>query len=1573
MNEQQVVEKNTEEIRKLTKELAERRKAEKQAKKDREDPSSIRQYLFRQTIGKINPMDFLPPSFKTLLSIGGDIKDIFEAKRVKSTVLEGIPEPEPRIPREEKVNPVTEKEREAPVVIFEKGDSPESASSELKSKIIIEKNGFPIETEGGAFDELLDQNQLMVGLIESLLDSSEGINDKLEKFLRAMLFEKENKLELEREKSRLRGGRGGLSGMMGGDGSGDGGDGGQPGFLSNILSEGLGNVLGSVLGGGAVAGGGGIISRVKNRIKNRFGRQTTPSADTGRTRSSRSRTRSSRSRVPTRTPRGLGRSRIPTPRGVGGKLGIILGAGALGSSLYNLFTGDATESYTDPDTGTEMNPFAGGLDPNLIGAAYGTEMMLNTTGLLQKGPSVTGAARNIPGVQSTLNRASQAGSAMRNSTRVQGISRAAAASRNALSSVRGARAVGTAVRAGAVGLGGGAMNLLGGPVGVAALAVQVGMEEYLARLQESNQGKAISLSGGVRREGDSFISASTGETLASLVKTDGLSGTDLADAQKQNRITTSHVALMENTRNITESLIQAERAYNNDDDATARAELIAMQDLLKYRVTLAGNLAGVFGYKAGSPEAEAILSLNMGGEADIEGNVKQRLLQLQEKLSFFEFVDSGTISETIDLLNQSTTTATSEVGKSFESIQTQAEQNVEKSQETVAPKTDTELERILKEQGLSTVETVSSEETDIEKIIENKLQNTKIEEIKKAKQSLDDNAKKIVDLVNVAKSSFERGNDATRVLQTISREITKRKELAAEMSGLLGYKAGSPEAARLSRLSPNGSLDYDVRKILIDMKTDSWFITVEERRANRVIENLDEQIVNLKETNTETFTSKAEEASVRLENLEEENRKTIEESKTSIESMAAENNQNITPDEVSEMPATARGTAIPRTSSARSREAAISKAKLQATYEISKQIDSSELSNVLYEVETNKETGEITVVATLLPDSDMVSPVDVVSTSTESDRSESDVSTEKSTIETNTNRSDSSRSLDSTASRLEQQNSNRVTRISDSAIISPSSSGTGSSRIVPSEDPETQFNNEEDAKAFARQYANQDLAKKLGTYNESTGQYTLPRGVRYQYTRDEDNNTIIATASVRESDAVSNVSRIESDTVRDSSGVESDDSTSQTSDSRETITNRERTLSRLRAVSQLSQALNGSPTGVIPPGVEYNYYRNQQGEVVAEAKLGDMVIDSMGTRKDEFTSVERDVSTTSLSTDSSETNNVERVVPQIEIQTTDSSSSTSGLIERVAATDTAKIFGNSPEDVEDAKEVARMKSDMKLLDRLGTDRLPAGIKHEYQINETTGEVISTSIFSPVSTNQANYFRKMMGNVDIVPNIERTTEPSQNTFTVDSMRSDSARIDSSRLIERSRVESQPTNSTEQISATSSVKILDNSYESQESAKEEARIKSSYALMEKMGTDSLPAGIQYNYQMDQQTGSITATATYSPEITNQANRFREMMLNNSPSFGDTISSSDNSRTVSFSTNRSSNRPTTIESGTLNRNVTMETTQTQMAAASTPPIIRQGDNVTNQTSVIVNSVPTRKQKDFITGTFEPGFSIG
>ena len=1332
MNEKQVVEKNTEELRKLTKELAERRKAEKQAKKDREDPSSIRQYLFRQTIGRINPMDFLPPSFKTLLNIGGDIKDIFEAKRVKSTVLEGIPEPEPRIPREEKVNPVTEKEREAPVVVFEKGDSSKS-TSESKNKIIIEKNGFPIETEGGGFDELLDQNQLMVGLIESLLDSSEGINDKLEKFLRAMLFEKENKLELEREKSRLRGGRGGPSGMMGGDGSGDGVDGGQPGFLSNVLSEGLGTLLGSALGGGAVAGGGGIISRVKNRIKNKFGRTTTPSADTGRT-------RSSRSRGPTRTPRGPGRSRMPRLRGMGGRLGAILGGVTIGSSLYNLFTEDATESYIDPDTGTEMNPFAGGLDPNLIGAAYGTEMMLNATGLLQKGPSVTGAARNIPGVQSTLNRASQAGSAMRNSTRVQGISRAAAASRNALSSVRGARAIGTAVRAGAVGLGGGAMNLLGGPVGVAALAVQVGLEEYLARLQESNQGKAISLSGGVRRDGDSFISASTGETLASLMKTDGLSGTDLADAQKQNRITTSHVALMENTRNIIESLIQAERAYNNDDDATARTELIAMQDLLKYRVTLAGNLAGVFGYRAGSPEAEAILSLNMGGEADIEGNVKQRLLQLQEQLSFFEFVDSGTVSETIDLLNQSTTTATSEVGKSFESIQTRAEQNVERSQETASQKqteTDTELERILKEQGLSNAETVSSEETDIEKIIENKLQNTKIEEIKKAKQSLDDNAKKIIDLVNVAKSSFERGNDATRVLQTVSREITKRKELAAEMSGLLGYKAGSPEAARLSQLSPNGSLDYDVRQILIDIKPEiGWFATVEERRANRVIENLDEQIVNLKETNTETFTSKAEEASVRLENLEEETRKTIEESKTSIESMVGENNQNITPDEVSEMTVTARGTAIPRTSSERSREAAISKAKLQATSEISKQIDSSELSNVLYEVETNKETGEITVVATLLPDSDMISPIDVVSTSTQSDRSESDVSTEKSTIETDTNRSDSS--------------------------------------------------------------------------------------------------------------------NIEFDTT----SRETDISRSQISDTRETISSQERTISRLKAALKLSQQLasDGSPAGELPPGVEYNYYRNEQGQVVAEAKLGDMVIDSMGTRKDEFTSVKRDVSTTSLSTDSSETNNVERVVPEIEIQTTDSSSSTSGLIER-----------------------------------------------------------------------------------------------------------------------SRVESQPTNSTEQISATSSVKILDNSYESQESAKEEARIKSSYALMEKMGTNSLPAGIQYNYQMDQQTGSITATATYSPQITNQVNGSREMRLNNSPSFGDTISSSDNSRTVSFSTNRSSNRPTAIESGTLNRNVTMETTQPQMAAVSTPPIIRQGDNVTNQTSVIVNSVPTRKQKDLITGTFEPGFAIG
>jgi len=762
----------------------------------------------------------------------------------------------------------------------------------------------------------------------------------------------------------------------------------------------------------------------------------------------------------------------------------------------------------------------------------------------------------------------------------------------------------------------------------------------------------------------------------------------------------------------------------------------------------------------------------------------------------------------------------------------------------------------------------------------------------------------------------------------------------------------------------------------------------------------------------------------------------------------------------------------------------------------------------------------------------------------------------------------------STVARSVQQDSNvstsntdDSTRVSDSSISrlteQDSSSGIGSARIIPSEDPETQFNNEEDAKAFARQYANQDLAKKLGTYNESTGQYTLPRGVRYQYTRDKDTNTIIATASVRESDtssdvsrlesdtstsqtsdsretitsqeqklsrlkaalqlsqvlngsrsgiippgveynyyrneqgqvvaeaklgdmvvdsmgtrkdtfttverdvsrlesdAVSDVSRIESDTssdvsriesdavsdvsrlesdtssdvsriesdavsdvsriesdavsdvsrlesdtssdvsriesdavsdvsrlesdtsriesdtssdvsriesdaVSDVSRLESDASTSQTSDSRETITNRERAVSRLEAVSQLSQVLNGSKSGIIPPGVEYNYYRNEQGQVVAEAKLGDMVVDSMGARKDTFTSVERDVSSTSLSTDSNETNNVERVVPQTEVQTTDSSNSSSSSIERVSATDTAKIYGSSPEDVEDAKEVARMKSDMKLMDRLGTDSLPAGIRHEYQINETTGEIISTSIFSPVSTNQANYFRKMMEGVSTVPNIERTIQPSQNTFTIDSTTSDS-----SRFIERS--ESQPTSSTEQISATSSVKILDNSYESQESAKEEARIKSSYALMEKMGTDSLPAGIQYNYQMDQQTGSITATATYSPEITNQANRFREMMLNNSPSFGDTISSSDNSRTVSFSTNRSSNRPTTIESGTLNRNVTMETTQTQMAAASTPPIIRQGDNVTNQTSVVVNSVPTRKQKDLITGTFEPGFAIG
>lgn len=636
------IEKNTNEIKKLTEVLNKRRKEESQRKKFKDDPSSLRQYLYNQTIGKIDIMRFLPPQLRTIFEIGKDLNEIFKAKKIKSSLI-------------------TDSEIET-----------ESPLDEIVDRIQKRTKDPQVETKNG-FTDLINHNTLIIDLLTKLLQSSENIEKDIQKLIDYMLFEKENRLENEREQSRLSRTTQSLLGPDGKPVSPTSPDTSESrgGFISDLVGSifNLENAITSYFG----------LKTIKGGLRTRLGQSVMRRVPgIRRFASSPARTTPPTRRVPPPPPaRTTPPTRTPKtpklPSRFRGRAGGIFGAGLVGMSLYEMLTGDSTESYTT-ETGIESNPFAGGLDPNLITLAYGGEVLSNATGLSSRGADVTNILKNTMNANKTI---SGAKTAIQSSRMVN----SAKTAMTAVKSLKAAQMIGGAGTLAAGGAGS-LMSLAGGPAGLVLLGLQTAGQEYLARLTESNIGKSISLSGGVRRDGDTFFNATTGEPIASLMQTEGLKGQELADAQLQNAFLTSMSKLQTNTNDVIQNIINAKNSYENNKDDEGRIYLETVKDLLKYRVTLAAEVAGVAGVPSGSKEADYFLSLDAGSPPGTDAQMKQILEEMYSNLSWFEWVDGGKMSDTIELLNQTSSTAMSETDKSFSDIQERRFENLRRSQES---------------------------------------------------------------------------------------------------------------------------------------------------------------------------------------------------------------------------------------------------------------------------------------------------------------------------------------------------------------------------------------------------------------------------------------------------------------------------------------------------------------------------------------------------------------------------------------------------------------------------------------------------------------------------------------------------------------------------------------------------------------------------------------------------------------------------------------------------------------------------------------------------------------------------
>jgi len=321
-----------------------------------------------------------------------------------------------------------------------------------------------------------------------------------------------------------------------------------------------------------------------------------------------------------------------------------------------MLDGSATESDSDL-TDVELNSYAGGLNPNLITAAYGAETLASTTGLMSRGPTVSQA----------LSRTGLSGT------------RVATSTRNALSAARASRIAMTAARMGL----GRAAALAGGPVGIAILAVQIAAEEYLARLEESNAGMAESLAGGTRREGNTVYDVD-GNPLAEFTDVSNMeSGSKKASAVKGNAISEAQSKLEANKNDILYQVGMAKKAWDEGDDAGGRIHLNATLDLLKMRKTYAANLSGILGFKAGSPEADSLLRLSpRTGSDDYE--VKRILHEIRSDLWWTEWNDVGKVDDVLESMEASSNT------KEFAEISDRRRRNFEASQRAMEGETSRE-------------------------------------------------------------------------------------------------------------------------------------------------------------------------------------------------------------------------------------------------------------------------------------------------------------------------------------------------------------------------------------------------------------------------------------------------------------------------------------------------------------------------------------------------------------------------------------------------------------------------------------------------------------------------------------------------------------------------------------------------------------------------------------------------------------------------------------------------------------------------------------------------------------------
>ena len=205
--------------------------------------------------------------------------------------------------------------------------------------------------------------------------------------------------------------------------------------------------------------------------------------------------------------------------------------------------------------------------------------------------------------------------------------------------------------AGGVSLRGAGMlkNLAGGPIGIAALAIEQGAQIYLDRLNESNQANAIKNASYPIRNGNTF-STTDGTELFTLPD-------DLPQAERAMMVERAN--LIQNATTVLGLSQEARDAFKEGRDTDGKIAADAIPLLMEERASMAARMAGVMaaeGYISDISEGKRFMSLSPGkvgqGDAAIDYNdigvgkdqeVKSNLEAARSAQSFTEVVDNASI------------------------------------------------------------------------------------------------------------------------------------------------------------------------------------------------------------------------------------------------------------------------------------------------------------------------------------------------------------------------------------------------------------------------------------------------------------------------------------------------------------------------------------------------------------------------------------------------------------------------------------------------------------------------------------------------------------------------------------------------------------------------------------------------------------------------------------------------------------------------------------------------------------------------------------------------------------------